>query len=86
VATALAAAALCAWGTVGWRRAYAAQVTAAGLARERELREAQLLRIVVRGDEAAAELSAEERAWRPRAGEACGAPGEEPLERLGEGR
>ncbi len=49
--------ALCAWGTIGWRRAYRAQAEFENLAWAEQLRDAQLLRIVVRGGEAAAQLA-----------------------------
>jgi hypothetical protein len=52
---------LCVWGTVGWRRAYRAQAEIDQLVRAEELRDVQLLRIIVRGGEAAAQLALEER-------------------------
>jgi len=52
---------LCLWGTVGWRRAYRAQGEVDHLVREEEARDAQLLRIVARGGEAAAQLALEGR-------------------------
>jgi TRAP-type C4-dicarboxylate transport system permease small subunit len=51
--------ALCVWGTIGWRRAYRAQAEVDNLAGAEQFRDAQLLRIVVRGGEAAAQLALE---------------------------
>jgi hypothetical protein len=52
---------LCVWGTVGWRRAYRAQAEIDHLVWAEEVRDAQLLRIIVRGGEAAAQLALEGR-------------------------
>jgi hypothetical protein len=59
VACLLLALALCAWGAVGWRRAYRAEVEADRLRRAEALRDAQLLGIIVRGGAAAAQLAQE---------------------------
>jgi len=50
---------LCVWGAVGWRRAYRAQAEADRLTRAEQLRDAQLLRIVVSGGEAIAQMALE---------------------------
>jgi hypothetical protein len=52
---------LCAWGSVGWRRAYRAEADVDHLVRTEQVRDAQLLRIIVRGGEAAAQLALEGR-------------------------
>lgn len=52
---------LCVWGAVGWRRAYQAQAEVDHLVRAEEVRDAQLLRVIVRGGEAAAQLALEGR-------------------------
>ena len=49
--------ALCVWGTIGWRRAYRAQSEADHLTQAEQFRDTQLLRIVVRGGEAAAQMT-----------------------------
>jgi hypothetical protein len=51
--------ALCVWGALGWRRAYRAQAEADRLTRAEQLRDAQLLRIVVSGGEAVAQMALE---------------------------
>jgi hypothetical protein len=51
--------ALCIWGAVGWRRAYRAEAEADRLTRDVQLRDLQLLSMVVRGGEAAARLALE---------------------------
>ncbi len=50
---------LCAWGTLGWRRAYRAQAEVDHLRWAERLEDAQLLRIVVAGGEAVARLALE---------------------------
>jgi hypothetical protein len=52
---------LCVWGTVGWRRAYRAQAEIDQRVWAEEVRDAQLLRIIVKGGEAAAQLALEGR-------------------------
>ncbi len=52
---------LCVWGTVGWRRAYRARAEVDHLVSAEQLRDAQLLRIIARGGEAAAQLAVEGR-------------------------
>jgi hypothetical protein len=50
---------LCVWGAVGWGRAYRAEAEVNHLTWADELRDAQLLGVVVRGGEAAAQLALE---------------------------
>ena len=59
VACMLLSIALCVWGAIGWRRAYRAQAEADHLTSAEQFRDVQLLRIVVRGGEAAAQLALE---------------------------
>jgi hypothetical protein len=51
--------ALCVWGSIGWRRAYRAQAEADHLMSAEQFRDVQLLKIVVRGGEAAAQMALE---------------------------
>jgi hypothetical protein len=53
------AVALCVWGTIGWRHAYRAEAEANQLRWSEQLREAQLLGIMVRGSEASARMTLE---------------------------
>ncbi len=56
---AVLAVALCVWGAVGWRRAYRAQAEADQVTWTEGFRDAQLLRVVVRGGEAVAQMALE---------------------------